>query len=527
LLFKHPCDEGVVLAAAQSQSTRKDQPWILVATILGSSLAFVDGTVVNVALPALQRDLGATVADVQWVVESYALLFSALLLVGGSLGDRFGRRRVYAIGITIFAGASALCGLSASIGALVLARAVQGIGAALLVPGSLAIIAASFPEKERGRAIGTWSGFSAMTTALGPVLGGWLIDHAGWRWAFFLNLPVALATLFVLLWRVPESRDADASSQFDWMGASLATAGLGGVVYGLIESSRLGWRHPGVIAGIGGGAASLVAFIVVEARSRAPMLPLSLFRSHAFAGANLLTAALYGGLSMALFVLPLDLIQVQGYSATAAGAAALPFILILFVLSRWSGGLIDRFGARLPLVLGPVIAAMGFALLAWPGVGGSYWSTFFPSMVVLGLGMAVTVAPLTTTVMNAVDASRAGIASGVNNAVSRAAGLIAIAVMSLPLLHVFNSQLDRRLAELGLRPELVTEVQTQRTMLASAEAPSSASASERLAIERAIAEAFVGGFRLVAQTAAALALASAAIAALTIEPHRDTTQARP
>jgi MFS family permease len=256
------------------------------------------------------------------------------------------------------------------------------------------------------------------------------------------------------------------------------------------------------------------------------MLPLSLFRSHAFAGANLLTAALYGGLSMALFVLPLDLIQVQGYSATAAGAAALPFILILFVLSRWSGGLIDRFGARSPLVLGPVLAAIGFALLAWPGVGGSYWATFLPAMVVLGLGMAVTVAPLTTTVMNAVDASRAGIASGVNNAVSRAAGLIAIAVMSVPLLHVFNRQLDRRLAELGLRPELVAEVWAQRTMLASAEAPSWANASERLAIERAIAEAFVSGFRFVAWTAAALALASAAIAASTIESPHDPARAR-
>jgi len=490
---------------------------VLAATILGSSLAFVDGTVVNVALPALQRGLGATVADVQWVIEAYALLFSALLLVGGSLGDRFGRRRVYAIGIAVFAATSALCGLAGSVRTLVMARALQGVGAALLVPGSLAIIAASFPEEERGRAIGTWSGFSAMTTALGPVIGGWLIDHFSWRWAFFLNLPIAVATLFLLFRCVPESRDPQAPRQLDGIGAVLATAGLGGLVYGLIESSRRGWEHPGVVTALIGGAAGLAAFVAVEARSAAPMLPLFLFRSRRFAGANLVTLGLYGALAMAFFVLPLDLIQVQGYSATAAGAATLPLIATLFLLSRWSGGLVDRVGARLPLLAGPIIAAVGFALLAHPGIGGSYWTSFFPALLVLGLGMAVTVAPLTTTVMNAVDVAHAGIASGVNNAVSRAAGLIAIAVMSVPLLHVFNDRLERRLADLGLGTELVAEVLAQRLMLANVEVPRSASPSERIAIQRAIAEAFVAGFCLVALTAAGLALASAAMAALTID----------
>jgi EmrB/QacA subfamily drug resistance transporter len=520
LLFKHPCDEGVVRGAAPcSESTEGARTWVLVVTILGSSLAFVDGTVVNVALPALQRGLGATIADVQWVVEAYALFFSALLLVGGSLGDRFGRRRVYAIGIAVFAGASALCGLAGSIRLLVVARALQGVGAALLVPGSLAIIAASFPEKERGRAIGAWSGFSAMTTAIGPVLGGWLIDHGGWRWAFLLNLPVALATFVLLFWRVPESRDPGASRQLDWRGAVLVTAGLGGLVYGLIESSRRGWAHPAVVVALVGGALSVVAFVVHEARSRAPMLPLSLFRSRRFTGANLLTAGLYGALAMALFVLPLDLIQVQGYSTTAAGAALLPLIGILFLLSRWSGGLVDRVGARIPLIVGPTIAALGFALLARPGVGGSYWVTFLPALVVLGLGMAVTVAPLTTTVMNAVDVAHAGIASGVNNAVSRAAGLIAIAVMSVLLQHVFDRQLERRIAGLGLRAERVAEVQAQRAMLANAQPPASASPPERIAIQHAIAEAFVMGVRLVTLTAAGLALASSAIAAVMIDPR--------
>jgi EmrB/QacA subfamily drug resistance transporter len=525
--LKQPCDEGVVLGAPSPEGAPASaRPWILLVTILGSSLAFVDGTVVNVALPALQRGLDATVADVQWVVEAYALFFSALLLVGGSLGDRFGRRRLYAIGMAVFAGASALCGLAGSIRLLVLARAIQGIGAALLVPGSLAIIAASFPEKERGRAIGAWSGWSAMTTAVGPVLGGWLIDHAGWRSAFFVNPPIALTALLLLFWRVPESRDPSAAKQLDWIGAGLATLGLGGLVFGLIESSRRGFRDPAVLTALAVGAASVVAFVVAEAKSRAPMLPLSLFRSRAFAGANLLTAGLYGALAMALFVLPLDLIQVQGYSATAAGAAILPLIAIVFLLSRWSGGLLDRVGARLPLVAGPAIAACGLALLAWPGIGGSYWSTFFPALVVLGIGMAVTVAPLTTTVMNAVDVAHAGIASGVNNAVSRAAGLISIAVMGVLLQHVFDAQLEWRIAGLGLRLEVVVELRAERTLLANATPPASASPSDRAAIQRAIAEAFVAGVRLVALTAAGLALASAVVGAVTIDPLASKRHAR-
>lgn len=524
MLFKHPCDEGVVLGAAPcTQDLRGARPWILTVTILGSSMAFVDGTVVNLALPALQRDLHATAANVQWVVEAYALLFSALLLVGGSLGDRYGRRRIYAIGIAVFTAASAFCGFAGSIRLLVTARALQGVGAALLVPGSLAIIAASFPEAERGRAIGAWSGFGAMTMAVGPVLGGWLIDHGNWRWAFFLNLPVAVAALILLFWRVPESRDPRAARRLDWMGALLATVALGGLVYGLIESSQRGWRHPAVLAALGIGTASVAAFVAVEARSQAPMLPLSLFRSRAFAGANLLTAGLYGALAMVLLALPLDLIQVQGYSATAAGAASLPFVAILFLLSRWAGGLVDRVGARLPLILGPACAGVGFALLAWPGVGGSYWVTFFPALVVLGLGMAVTVAPLTTTVMNAVDVAHAGVASGVNNAVSRAAGLIAIAVMGVLLQRVFDAQLERRLGRLSLAPDLVAEVRDQRTMLANTTAPAAASPSDRMAVQGAVAHAFVDGFRLVTLTAACLALASAAVAAVTIDARPAAT----
>jgi EmrB/QacA subfamily drug resistance transporter len=515
--LKPPCDEGVVLAAPAAVPCAKSaRPWVLATTVLGSSLAFIDGTVVTVALPALQRELGATVTDIQWVVEAYTLFLSALLLLGGAMGDRFGRRRVYAIGIAIFAVASAGCALAANVRWLVLARALQGAGAALLVPGSLAIISASFPERERGRAIGTWSGFSAITTAAGPVLGGWLIEHLSWRWAFLLNLPVAVVVLALLFWRVPET-SAPSRGRIDSTGGALVTVGLGGVVYGLIESSTSGWGSSRVRAALVVGVAALVAFGVLERRVPNPMVPMTLFRSRTFLGANVLTFLLYAGLSSVFFFLPLALVQVHGYTATAAGAAVLPLIVIMFVLSRWSGGLLDRVGAKVPLVAGPLTAAVGFALLALPGTDGSYWQTFFPAMVVVGIGMAVSVAPLTTTVMNAVDVRRASVASGINNAVARTAGLIAVAVMSLLVVRVFNLELDRRLSGMRLAPEVTVALDGERNALGAARVPGAASPAERVAIEHAVAEAFVAGFRAIALVASGLALAAGLTAALLID----------
>ncbi|MCI0389476.1 MAG: MFS transporter [Acidobacteria bacterium] len=517
-IFLQPCDEGVIRSRpAAVPCARAAEPWILAATILGSSMTFIDGTVVNVALPALQKNLNATVLDVQWVVESYALFLAALLLVGGSLGDRYGRRLIFCIGTVIFALASIWCGATSSIEQLILARGVQGVGGALLVPGSLAIISSSFDEGRRGWAIGTWSSFSAMTAAVGPLIGGWLIEHISWRAIFFMNVPLALLVLLISFRRVPESRSGERDKSLDWLGAGLATLGLGGVVYGLIESSRLGFTHPPVLAALLGGALSLAAFLGVEARSPNPMLPLSLFHSRRFSGANLMTLFLYAALGGAMFFLPLNLIQVQSYSATAAGAAWLPFILIMSLLSRWSGGLVKSYGARLPLVAGPLVAGLGFLLFMLPDVGENYWTTFFPAMVVLGLGMAVSVAPLTTTVMNGVDEKRAGIASGINNAVARTAGLLGIAIFGIVILNAFNHRLDLYLAQSDIATELRRSIDVQRARLAGAELPPSIDNETRVVLTQAISQSFVFGFRLVMATAAGLALASALIAFLMIE----------
>lgn len=518
--MSQPCDEAVIKSkVAEAPCPKASGPWILAATILGSSMAFIDGTVVNVALPALQTNLNATVVDVQWVVEAYALFLAALLLAGGSLGDHFGRKRIYAIGVSLFALASMWCGLAPNINQLIIGRALQGVGGALLVPGGLAIISASFSEEKRGQAIGTWSGFTAITAAIGPVFGGWLIEHVSWRAVFFINAPIALIVLALVFLHVPESRDPE-SRGLDWIGAVLATLSLGTIVYGLIESSRRGFADPVIIAALIFGVVALVVFLIVEARQKNPMLPLTLFRSRNFAGANLLTLFLYTSLSGALFFMPLNLIQVQGYTATAAGAALLPFIVIMFLLSRWSGGLVKHYGAKLPLVVGPIIASVGFALFMVPGVGAktsSYWSTFFPAVVVLGLGMAVSVAPLTTTVMNAVKQNRAGIASGINNAVSRTAGLLAVAVLGIVMLHSFNSQLDRRLQTLGVAPEVKQALDSQRTKLAGAELPTNVDPALASLLRQAVEESFVAGFRRVVAVAAALALLSALSAWLLIE----------
>jgi EmrB/QacA subfamily drug resistance transporter len=514
--MKTPCD-GVVVRTVNSDAPRTTQAgqWILAATILGSSMAFIDGTVVNVALPILQSNLHATVVGVQWVVESYGLFLGALILVGGSLGDLLGRRKMFLAGVGIFAAASIACGLASSIQQLVIARSLQGLGGAFLVPGSLSIISASFDDKSRGQSIGTWSGFTAITTAIGPVLGGWLIQHASWRWAFFINVPLAAGVIVISLWHIPESRNS-AASRIDWVGALFATLGLGGVVYGFIESTNLGWAHPLVFGSLAGGFACLVAFAIVEAKVSSPMVPLTLFKSSSFRAANLLTLFLYAALGIFFFLYPMDLIQVQGYSTTQTGAAALPLILLMFFLSRWSGGLVTRYGPRTPLVIGPLIAATGFLLFAVPGMGVNYWKGFFPAFIVLGLGMAISVAPLTTVVMGSVDHDRSGAASGINNAVARVAGVLAIALVGIAMVKLFTFSLDRSLPSRSVAPDILQYLYANVSKLAALDLPSGLDSGSAAMIRSSIAQAFVFGFRILTCACAGLALASAATAALMI-----------
>ena len=494
--------------------------WTLVATIIGSSLTFIDATVVNVALPALQADLQATITDLQWVIEAYALFLGSLILVGGSMGDQFGRRRTFLAGVLLFTVASIVCGLATSIRALITARAIQGAGAAFLVPGSLAIISATFDDAERGRAIGTWSGFSAMTTALGPVVGGWLIEHVSWRAIFFLNVPLAVIVIVLSLRCMSESRDDTRGSRVDWTGAVLAVLGLGGIVYGLLEWPRPEASRSIVFATTGGGIVALTAFVIVERRVPGPMLPLGLFRSRTFTLANVLTLFLYGALGTVLWLVPLNLIQVQHYTATAAGAAFLPLPILMFALSRWSGGLVARIGSRLPLTVGPIVAAMGLALYARPGIGGSYWTTFFPAIAVLGLGMAIVVAPLTTTAMTAVETQHAGVASGVNNAVARVAGLIAIAVFGIALVRVFNARVNPALDQLQLPATARAAIDRELPKLAGAKIDAPIEPAQRDESQRAIDEAFVSAFKLVMTWSSVLALAAAAAGALIREQPR-------
>jgi EmrB/QacA subfamily drug resistance transporter len=441
------------------------------------------------------------------------LFLSALILVGGAAGDTFGRRRIFVFGAGTFAAASVGCGLASNVTELVVARCAQGIGAAALVPSSLAIISASFDEKKRGQAIGTWSGFTAITTAFGPVLGGWLIERASWHWVFFINIPLAAAVIAITLRYIPESRRSDVrGSEIDWLGALLATVSLAGLIYGFIESATQGWIRPAVMGSLIAGTASLILFVFVEKRVSAPMVPLHLFQVSSFSGANVLTLMLYAAVGVFFFVFPLNLIQIQGYTPTETGAASLPAILILFFLSRWSGGLVRRFGARVPLIVGPLIVAAGFLVFAIPTIGGSYWTTFFPAFVVLGLGMTVTVAPLTTVVMNSVGPNHAGAASGVNNAVARVAGVLAIAILGGVMVQAFGYKLRDSLHNLNLSANALHEIRSNLIRLGALEVPSSVDSATAVIVRNDIALAFVFSFRLIMSICAGLALVSAGIA---------------
>ncbi|MFD1557368.1 MFS transporter [Paraburkholderia silviterrae] len=516
-----PCDALVI----RTQPTAVDRPCrrrrlALAATILGSSMAFIDGSVVNVALPSIQSELGASVAAMQWVVNAYLLFLGSLVLVGGSMGDKLGRRTVFIAGIALFTLASAACGLAPNAGALIAARAVQGIGAALLVPSSLAIIGAVFDDEARGRAIGTWAGVGAITSAVGPVAGGWLVDALSWRAIFFLNVPLAAVTIALAVASVPNSHKPDAPEQLDWPGALSAAAGLAALTFGLTEASARGFAHPFVLGAIGGGVLVLALFVMIEARGPSPMMPLDVFRSRDFTGANLVTLLLYFGLGGAFFFLPFTLIRAHGYTATEAGGALLPVPVIIGLLSRFTGGLTSRFGSRALLTVGPAVAGIGFALLALPFVRGSYWTGFFPALTVLGLGMTITVAPLTTTVMGSVPGERTGVASGINNAVARVASLLAIAVLGIVFVWSYHAALSARLDALHLPQDASQTGQLLEPDAQAGTASGAAHTPRQTSVARAQADAITDALRAVALVSAACAFAAAGLAMATIESRK-------
>ncbi|MFF4587908.1 MFS transporter [Streptomyces sp. NPDC001388] len=404
--------------------------WIVFTTVLGSSMALLDSTVVNVALPRIGEDLDADLAALQWTVNAYMVTLAGLILLGGSLGDRYGRRKVFVVGVVWFAAASLLCGLAPNAGVLVAARALQGVGGALLTPGSLALIQASFHSDDRGRAVGLWSGFGGMGAAVGPFVGGWLVDGPGWRWVFLLNVPLAVVCVPVALRHVPESGDQRAHGRFDVLGAALGALALGLVTYALIEAG--GGRSVAVALTAVGGVAAGAAFLSVERRRPDPMMPLDIFASRQFSAVNVVTLCVYAALGGFFFLSVVQLQVVAGYSALGAGTALLPTTVLMLLLSARSGELGERIGPRIPLTVGPLLCAAGMLLMLRVGAGASYAADVLPAVLVLGLGLVTLVAPLTATVLASVDVTRAGLASGVNNAAARAAGLVAVA--ALPLL---------------------------------------------------------------------------------------------
>jgi EmrB/QacA subfamily drug resistance transporter len=500
---------------AQSKDALQKR-WVLICAVLASTMAFVDESVVIVALPRMEADLRTSLSAMQWVINAYTLCMSALLLIGGAAGDRFGRRRIFMIGISVFAVASVACGLAPNPGALISARALQGVGAAFLIPCGLALISAVYDEKERGAAIGVWSGASAVASGAGPILGGWIVDHTSWRAIFLINPILAVPALWIAVRYLAESRESNTHSRLDWPGALTVFLGLLGIVYGLIAAAAVGWGDVSVIGTLVAGGVFLLIFLRVERKSAAPMVPLGLFASRQFSGVNLLTLLLYGALSGTFFFVPFLIIQVHGYSAAAAGAIFVPFAVILGALSKWSGHLMDRFGARWPLIIGPTIAASGLLLLALLSEDGRYFSFVVP-IVVLAFGMAITIAPLTTTVLNAVKEEQAGVASGINNAAASVAGLLVIAVMGTVALRVLDLEIDAHLRRAQPSVAVRHDVESARGGFVMPQASAQLSPAERASVQEISKASFAGTIHLVLLVMAALAFAGASVAVLMIE----------
>jgi EmrB/QacA subfamily drug resistance transporter len=509
-----PCDAAVVGTAPDTPGCASHaRKWILAVTILGSSLAFMLASIINVALPAIQETFGATGAEMQWVASAYTIMLASLTLAGGAAGDRFGRRRTFLVGTVALMLGLIAGSLAPNVVSLIAARAAQGVAGALLVPNSLGLLSSAFPRSERGRAIGTWSAATALIGAVSPLIGGCFVDVGSWRMAFLAVVPLALLTLFIAARRVPNPPVMRRAPAVDWVGAALATLGLIGFVSGIIAIG------PGVapLIALAVGATALSVFIYHEARTTSPMVPPALFASRAFRGINIFTLLLYAGVSGVFFVLPFDLVQVQGYSSTATGATMLPFALLIGVLSPRVGRLGDRIGSK-PLLIGrAVLAAIGLTSFVLPGIGGSYWATFLAPMMLTGLGMALAVAPLTTTVLSSVSVADAGVASGVNNAAARVGTLLAVAVIGGVAFALYTKALERRLSVAAVSADGARALVAERRGFADTTIPTWVDPAQRPTLAQIVDEAFLYGFRGAVLLCAALVLCGAGFASVMLE----------
>jgi len=491
--------------------TRGQERWILAATIIASTMTFSDMTIVNVALPVLQRDLGASFSQVQWVVEAYTLVLSSLILVGGAGGDLFGRRRVFSIGMAIFALASAACGLAPTAGLLVAARAVQGLGAALMMPGSLAIVSASFPRERQGDAIGLWSATTGISMTVAPAFGGWLIDVLSWHAAFLINLPLAAIAFTITQWKVPESR-SDRRRRLDLAGMALATVGLGALTYGLIAAGEHGFGDPRAFDPMLLGVVGLVLFVFQEKRARDPMVPLAFFRIPRFAVIQAFTFALWAALQGTTFFVPFRLMQVQGFAPTEAGFALMPLVVTASILSRYFGKVTDRISPRILLVSGALLTGAGFFFLTLPDADTSYVAGFLPALLLIGIGMGVCQVPVTVVALNAAGPANVGTSSAINNMVARAGGLIAIAVFGLILAHGYDATLLPGLQAAGIPETAQQAIVQQRAQLAATVVPADLALAQHEAATAVIRHAFITGYRWAMAAAGIMALASALMA---------------
>ncbi|MFD0750316.1 MFS transporter [Mucilaginibacter calamicampi] len=492
--------------ATVSLSSAKGK-WVMVATILASAMAFIDATALNVVLPALQQNLNASGADLFWVLNSYLLMLASLILIGGAMGDKLGRKRVFMGGIVLFIVGSAACGIASSITMLIICRAVQGIGGAFMIPGSLSLISSAINPNERGKAIGTWSAFTTVVTMGGPVLGGALADAGLWRYIFFINVPIGIAAFIMLAFRVDETRDTGGNKTLDFPGAITIALALALLTFGFLRIPAVGFAHFQAYGSLAGGLLFLIIFIVIEKRSKHPMMPLTLFGNPVFTGVNLLTFFLYAGLGAGMLFMSLNLVQVQGYSQLQSGLTFLPFTVLMVTIARYAGSLADKYGPKWFLIIGPAIAGAGLFLLSLIGKTNGpsdYWTTFFPGVFVLGLGMSLTVAPLTAAVMSSVSDHFSGTASGVNNAMTRISGVFANAIFGALAVLFFTSTLTKQIEQVSLSPQQKEQVIKQAGDLGDAKVPANIPSAQKKVIAAYYNDSFVNAYAGIMRISAGL-----------------------